>query len=60
MAGDELVPRDPNDSKVSIVIGCAAFLMATSTLMVVLRIVSRSMVRQFRLDDIASIASLVS
>jgi hypothetical protein len=59
MAGDKTVLRDPNDSKVSIVIGSAAFLMATSTLMVVLRVVSRAMVKQFRLDDMAAIASLV-
>uniref|UniRef100_A0A0D2YFG9 Rhodopsin domain-containing protein n=1 Tax=Fusarium oxysporum (strain Fo5176) TaxID=660025 RepID=A0A0D2YFG9_FUSOF len=60
MAGDESVLRDTNDSRVSIVIGIAVFLMATSMLMVVLRVVSRAMVKQFRLDDMAAIASLMS
>jgi hypothetical protein len=59
MAGNESVLRDTNDSRVSTVIGIAAFLLATSTLMVVLRVVSRAMVKQFRLDDMAAIASLV-
>jgi hypothetical protein len=59
MAGVELVLRDSDDSKVSMVIGIATFLLATSTLMVVLRVVSRAMVKQFRLDDMAAIASLV-
>jgi hypothetical protein len=59
MDGHKSVPRDANDSKVSVVIGIATFLMATSTLMVVLRVMSRATVKQFRLDDMAAIASLV-
>ncbi|ENH74934.1 hypothetical protein FOC1_g10002479 [Fusarium oxysporum f. sp. cubense race 1] len=58
MTGNESVLRDSDDSKVSMVIGVATFLLATSTLMVVLRVVSRAMVKQFRLDDMAAIASL--
>ncbi|KAK2923103.1 hypothetical protein FoTM2_016625 [Fusarium oxysporum f. sp. vasinfectum] len=42
------------------VIGIATFLLATSTLMVVLRVVSGAMVKQFRLDDMAAIASLLT
>jgi hypothetical protein len=59
MTGNESVLRDSDDSKVSMVIGVATVLLATSTLMVVLRVVSRAMVKQFRLDDMAAIASLV-
>ncbi|EXA32505.1 hypothetical protein FOVG_16331 [Fusarium oxysporum f. sp. pisi HDV247] len=60
MTGNESVLRDSDDSKVSMVIGVATFLLATSTLMVVLRVVSRAMVKQFRLDDMAAIASLLT
>ncbi|KAG7403041.1 Satratoxin biosynthesis SC1 cluster protein 4 [Fusarium oxysporum f. sp. rapae] len=60
MVGDESILRDSDDSKVSMVIGIATFLLATSTLMVVLRVVSRAMVKQFRLDDMAAIASLLT
>ena len=59
MAGDESVLRDSDDSKGSIIIGIATFLLATSTLMVMLRVVSGAMVKQFRLNDMAAIASLV-
>uniref|UniRef100_A0A0D2Y9S3 Uncharacterized protein n=1 Tax=Fusarium oxysporum (strain Fo5176) TaxID=660025 RepID=A0A0D2Y9S3_FUSOF len=59
MTGNESVLRDSDDSKVSMVIGVATFLLVTSTLMVVLRVVSRAMVKQFRLDDMAAIASLL-
>lgn len=59
MAGNESVRRDTNDNRVSLVLGVAIFLMATSTLMVVLRVMSRATVKQFRLDDMAAIASLV-
>lgn len=45
MAGNESVRRDTNDNKVSLVIGIATFLMITSTLMVVLRVMSRAMVK---------------